>query len=73
MDEIGPIGHWNLWEAEQDPNSPRSQRILETIRTHPEKKQHNAGPASNYEDERKLNAVRAERNIDLFLKKYSFS
>lgn len=67
VDEIGPVGHWNLWEARQDPNSPRSRRILETIQAHPEKKQHNAGPASNYEDERKLNAVLAEGNIDLFL------
>jgi len=67
VDEIGPVGHWNLWEARQDPDSPRSQRILATIRAHPEKKQHNAGPASNYEDQRKLNAVLAEGNIDLFL------
>ncbi len=67
VDEIGPIGHWNLWEAEQDIDSPRSKHILEVIRKHPEKKQHNGGPASNYEDQRKLNAVLAEKNIDLFL------
>jgi hypothetical protein len=67
VDEIGPIGHWNLWEAERDPNSPRSKHIFDVIRRHPEKKQHNAGPPSNYEDQRKLNAVLAEKNIDLFL------
>jgi hypothetical protein len=67
VDEIGPIGHWNLWEAKRDPNSPRSEHILDVIERHPEKKQHNAGPASNYEDQRKLNTVRAEKNIDLFL------
>jgi len=67
VDEIGPIGHWNLWEAKRDPNSPRSRHILDVIKQHPEKRQHNAGPPSNYEDQRKLNAVRAEENIDLFL------
>lgn len=67
VDEIGPVGHWNLWEARQAPDSPRSKRILEVIRNHPEKKAHNAGPASNYEDQRKHDAVLAEKNIDLFL------
>lgn len=67
VDEIGPVGHWNLWEANRDPDSPRSRRILEVIRDHPEKKRHNAGPASNYEDRRKLDTVLAEKNIDLFL------
>ncbi|MFV1963951.1 MAG: FAD-dependent oxidoreductase [Pirellulaceae bacterium] len=67
VDEIGPIGHWNLWEAEQDPHSPRSQRILAVIEKHPEKKIHNAGPASNYEDERKRRVVEAEKSLHLFL------
>ena len=67
VDEIGPVGHWNLWEAKRDPDSPRSKHILEVIKQHPEKKEHNAGPPSNYEDQRKLNAVLAEKNIDLFL------
>ena len=67
VDEIGPVGHWNLWEANQNPDSPRSKRIQEVIRKHPEKKQHNAGPPSNYEDKRKHDAVLAEKNIDLFL------
>ncbi|MDD5521148.1 MAG: FAD-dependent oxidoreductase [Kiritimatiellae bacterium] len=71
VDEIGPIGHWNLWEAKRDPESSRSKRILEVIEKHPEKKEHNAGPSSNYEDKRKLNAVQAEKNIKLFLNEHA--
>ncbi|MDD4870288.1 MAG: FAD-dependent oxidoreductase, partial [Kiritimatiellae bacterium] len=71
VDEIGPIGHWNLWKAKRDPESSRSKRILEVIEKHPEKKEHNAGPSSNYEDKRKLNAVQAEKNIKLFLNEHA--
>ena len=67
VDELGPVGHWNLWEAKRDPDSPRSRRIMEVIKNNPEKKIHNAGPASNYEDQRKTDVVNAEKNIDLFL------
>ncbi len=67
VDEIGPVGHWQLWEARRDPDSPRSKRIMEVIRKHPEKKQHNAGPASNYEDQQKEDVVRAEKDISLYL------
>ncbi|MEA1952241.1 MAG: FAD-dependent oxidoreductase [Planctomycetota bacterium] len=67
VDEIGPVGFWNLWEARRDPDSPRSKRILAVIKKHPEKKIHNAGPATNYEDQKKIDAVRAEKNIRLFL------
>lgn len=67
VDEIGPVGHWTLWEAERDPDSDRSRRILEIIKNNPEKKIHNAGPPGNYEDEKKLNAIKAEKNITLFL------
>ena len=67
VDELGPIGHWNLWEAKRAPDTPRSKRILEVIAAHPEKKIHNAGPASNYEDQRKIAAVRAETNVTLVL------
>lgn len=70
MDEIGGVGYWNAREARQDPDSPRSKKILETLAAHPEKHIHNAGPASNYEDDRKLNAVLAEPNITLFLGKH---
>ena len=73
MDEIGGIGHWTNYEARQDPDSPRSKKILEVIKEHPEKLIHNAGPASNYEDDRKLDAVLAEPNITLFLNKQVIS
>lgn len=67
IDEFGPIGHWTLWEAKRDPTSERSKRIFEIIKKHPEKKIHNAGPASNYEDDLKLQTLKAETNISLFL------
>ena len=67
VDEIAPVGHWNLWEAKRDPDSPRSKRILKVIEKHPEKKIHNAGPATNYEDKKKIDVVTSEKNIDLFL------
>jgi hypothetical protein len=67
VDEIGPVGYWPLWEAKQAPDAPRSRRILAVIEQHPEKKQHNAGPSSNYADEQKLRVVQAEKNLRLFL------
>lgn len=67
VDEIGPVGHWTLWEAKRDPESPRSKRILSVIAAHPEKKEHNAGPPENYEDGQKLRVVQAEKNLRLFL------
>lgn len=70
VDEIGPIGHWNIWEAKRDPDSPRSKRIMAVIEKNPEKKEHNAGAASNYEDEKKGKAVLAEKNIRLFLNQH---
>ena len=73
MDEIGGVGHWTNYEARQDPDSPRSKMILEVLKEHPEKLIHNAGPASNYEDDRKLEAVLAEPNITLFLNKQVIS
>ena len=67
VDEIGPVGHWPLYEAKRDPESARSKQILSVIEQHPEKKIHNAGPASNYEDDRKRRVVEAEKNVRLFL------
>ncbi|MBT4411136.1 MAG: FAD-dependent oxidoreductase, partial [Bacteroidetes bacterium] len=67
VDELGPVGHWNLWEANQEPDLPRSKRIFEIIKNNPEKTIHNAGPPSNYEDQRKLDVILAEENISLFL------
>ena len=67
MDELGGVGHWNIREAQWNPDSLRSKQIMEIIEKHPEKEQHNAGPASNYEDDKKLALILAEQNIDLFL------
>ncbi len=72
VDEIGSVGHWTLYEANHDPDSPRSKNILETIARNPEKKIHNAGPASNYGDERKREVIEGEPNITLFLNTHVF-
>lgn len=72
VDEIGPIGHWTLFEAKQNPDEERSKRILKVIEEYPEKTQHNAGPKSNYEDEKKIEIVMNEKNIDLFLNTHVF-
>jgi hypothetical protein len=65
VDEIGGIGHWTLWEAQQDPASKRSQKILEIIEQHPEKKEHNAGPPTNYADEKKTEGCTGRRKPEL--------
>lgn len=67
LDELGGVGHWTKYEAEQNPDSKRSQQIMSILEKHPEKIQHNAGPKSNYEDEKKLALISAEKNITLFL------
>ena len=67
LDELGGVGHWTKYEAEQNPSSKRSQQIMSILEKHPEKIQHNAGPKSNYEDEKKLALISAEKNITLFL------
>ncbi|MCE4563487.1 FAD-dependent oxidoreductase [Maribellus sp. CM-23] len=67
VDEIGPVGHWNLWEAQRNPDSERSKKILEEISRNPEKKEHNAGPSTNYNDDKKRQIVENEENISLFL------
>jgi len=66
MDELGGVGYWTEYEARQNPDADRSKRILDTIRQHPEKMTHNAGPASNYEDEKKLGLLQ-EAGVDLYL------
>ena len=73
LDEIGGVGHWTAFEARRDPDSPRSRAIQAVLKAHPEKRIHNAGPASNYEDDKKLAAVLAESNITLFLNKQVIS
>lgn len=72
VDEIGPVGYWELWEAYRDPDSPRGKRILEIIAANPEKKVHNAGPASNYDDVKKIEVIENEPNIKLFLNTHVF-
>ena len=67
VDEIGPIGYWNLHDAALAPESPRSREVLAAMASHPEKKEHNAGPAGNYEDGQKLRVVQSEKNLQLFL------
>ena len=67
MDELGGVGFWNNVEANEDPGSERSRHIKAIIEAHPEKLTHNAGPASNYEDDRKQSLIEAEPNITLFL------
>ena len=67
VDQLDPVGHWTLWDANQRPELERSKEVQKIIRKHPEKKQHNAGPASNYGDEKKLRFVLMEKNITLFL------
>ena len=66
MDELGGVGYWTEYEARRNPEAERSRHILEILGHHPEKMIHNAGPASNYEDDKKLNLV-LESGVDLFL------
>ncbi len=67
VDEISPVGHWTFWDAQKNPNTERSKKILEIIAKDSIRKIHNAAPKENYEDDKKLNAVLAEKNITLFL------
>lgn len=67
IDELGPVGHWNNWEAERDSSSVRSRQIMKILQQYPEKKIHNAGPATNYEDEKKLSLLQQQENLSLFL------
>lgn len=67
VDELGPVGHWNLVDAKRNPDLPRSKEVLEIIARNPEKTQHNAGPATNYGDDQKRRVVEAEKSLKLFL------
>lgn len=73
VDEIGSVGHWTLWEANRDPESERSRKILEVIKNNPEKKIHNAGPESNYGDDKKRSVVEGEENLNLFLNTHVYA
>ncbi|MEG1634628.1 MAG: FAD-dependent oxidoreductase, partial [Rikenellaceae bacterium] len=72
LDELGGVGFWNIREAEKDPSSERSKQIMAIVEKHPEKREHNAGIADNYADEKKLALVESERNISLFLNTHVF-
>lgn len=67
VDEIGPVGYWNLHQAKKAPELPRSQEVIALVENQPRRKIHNAGPAENYEDDKKLAVVQSEKNITLFL------
>ncbi len=67
VDEIGSLGYWNYEDAKQNPEDPKNKKIIELIKNNPEKTIHNAGPASNYGDDRKRQVVEQEKNITLFL------
>lgn len=73
VDEIGPIGYWNYHDAQRQPELPRSREVLEAVRANPSRTMHNAGPAANYEDDKKLRAVLAEENIQLFLNMHAYA
>ena len=60
VDEIGPIGHWTLFEAKQDPDAERSKKFLKSSRRIP-KKQTQCRSKSNYEDEKKIEIVKNEK------------
>ena len=66
-DELTGAGHWTNVEALKDTTLLRSKLILNELKHHPEKHRHNAGPASNYDDDRKLELIEAEPLISLFL------
>lgn len=66
-DELTGAGHWTNVEALKDTTLLRSKLILNELKQHPEKHQHNAGLASNYDDDRKLELIEAEPLISLFL------
>ena len=72
VDEIGPIGHWNYYDARKNPDLPRSREVLAAIEANPSLTIHNAGPEANYEDDKKLRAVLAEKNIRLFLNMHAY-
>jgi hypothetical protein len=67
VDELGSVGHWTLWEANRILLRQEAGKILDIIAKNPEKKIHNAGPATNYGDDKKRMVIEAEPNISLFL------
>lgn len=72
VNEIDPVGHWNFFEAKQNPELEQSQQILEILEKNPEKIEHNAGPASNYGDDTKQSIIEGEESISLLLNMHVF-
>lgn len=73
LDELGGVGYWTFREAKRDSLSVRSRQIMEILSHHPEKRIHNAGPATNYEDKKKLDLVKGQQNLDLFLNTHIYN
>jgi hypothetical protein len=67
LEELGPVGYWSLQQAKKSRDLPRSQAVIELFEKEPQRRIHNAGPAGNYEDGKKLAVVGAEKNIVLYL------
>ena len=67
LEELGPVGYWSLQQAKKSRELPRSQEVIALFEKEPQRRIHNAGPATNYEDEKKLAVVAAEQNIMLHL------
>jgi hypothetical protein len=67
LEELGPVGYWSLQQAKKSLDLPRSQEVMALFEKEPQRRIHNAGPASNYEDEKKHAVVTAEKNLTLFL------
>ena len=67
LEELGPVGYWNLQQAKKSRDLPRSQEVIALFEKEPQRRIHNAGPSTNYEDEKKFAVVAAEKNIRLYL------
>jgi hypothetical protein len=67
LEELGPVGYWSLQQAKKSRDLPRSQEVIALFEKEPQRRIHNAGPATNYEDEKKLAVVGAEKNLNLYL------
>lgn len=67
MDEVGGASNFILREARNDDDTTRLKILQAIMDKYPEKWQSNAGPAANYEDDKKMNLVKGEKNITLFL------
>lgn len=65
--EIAPIGHYDFIEAKRHPELPASKRILALD---PSRAEHNAGPAVNYEDDKKLAVAQAEKTLKLYFNQH---